>query len=78
MIQSLVPEASREVQCLQQIRDIGGAKARVDQSAKSSEARGRAQANLAGYWKCSNDAKKRAREWVESQGIRAVAGAMGF
>mmetsp|Transcript_58141 Transcript_58141/g.130734 ORF Transcript_58141/g.130734 Transcript_58141/m.130734 type:complete len:216 (-) Transcript_58141:94-741(-) len=37
-----------------------------------------AGANLAGYWKCSNDAKKRAREWVESQGIRAVAGAMGF
>lgn len=37
-----------------------------------------ATANLAGYWKCSKDAKKRARDWVESQGIRAVAGAMGF
>ena len=29
-------------------------------------------ANLAGYWKCSNDAKKRAREWVEQHGVRAV------
>eukprot|EP00927_Polykrikos_kofoidii_P035875 TRINITY_DN30381_c0_g1_i1.p1 TRINITY_DN30381_c0_g1~~TRINITY_DN30381_c0_g1_i1.p1 ORF type:complete len:253 (+),score=36.21 TRINITY_DN30381_c0_g1_i1:83-760(+) len=37
-----------------------------------------AGSNLAGYWKCSKDAKKRAREWVEQQGIRAVAGAMGF
>ncbi|CAE7262871.1 unnamed protein product [Symbiodinium sp. CCMP2592] len=34
--------------------------------------------NLAGYWKCSTDAKKRAQQWVESQGMRAVAGAMGF
>mmetsp|Transcript_33677 Transcript_33677/g.60950 ORF Transcript_33677/g.60950 Transcript_33677/m.60950 type:complete len:215 (-) Transcript_33677:87-731(-) len=37
-----------------------------------------AGSNLAGYWKCSADAKKRARAWVESQGMRAVAGAMGF
>lgn len=37
-----------------------------------------ALSNLAGYWKCSKDAKKRARDWVEQQGIRAVAGAMGF
>eukprot|EP00928_Gymnodinium_smaydae_P047653 TRINITY_DN31809_c0_g1_i1.p1 TRINITY_DN31809_c0_g1~~TRINITY_DN31809_c0_g1_i1.p1 ORF type:complete len:222 (+),score=34.95 TRINITY_DN31809_c0_g1_i1:157-822(+) len=34
--------------------------------------------NFAGYYKCSKDAKKRARDWVERQGIRAVAGAMGF
>eukprot|EP00933_Yihiella_yeosuensis_P075946 TRINITY_DN85500_c0_g1_i1.p1 TRINITY_DN85500_c0_g1~~TRINITY_DN85500_c0_g1_i1.p1 ORF type:complete len:216 (+),score=27.66 TRINITY_DN85500_c0_g1_i1:96-743(+) len=37
-----------------------------------------AGSNLAGYYKCSNDAKKRARAWVESQGMRAAAGAMGF
>jgi len=37
-----------------------------------------AGANLAGYWKCSKDAKKRAREWVQNQSLRAMAGAMGF
>eukprot|EP00913_Durusdinium_trenchii_P022721 g21337.t1 len=28
--------------------------------------------NLAGYWKCSTDAKKRATQWVQSEGMRAV------
>lgn len=37
-----------------------------------------ASSNLAGYWKCSKDAKQRAKQWVESQGMRAMAGAMGF
>lgn len=34
--------------------------------------------NLLGYWRCSKDAKKRAREWVRRQGVQVVAGAMGF
>mmetsp|Transcript_13426 Transcript_13426/g.31570 ORF Transcript_13426/g.31570 Transcript_13426/m.31570 type:complete len:246 (-) Transcript_13426:86-823(-) len=41
-----------------------------------------AVANLAGYWKCSEDAKKRAREmgsWAQGQALRSmVSGAMGF
>jgi len=35
-----------------------------------------ASSNLAGYWKCSADAKRKTREWVEKQGMRAVASAM--
>lgn len=34
--------------------------------------------NLAGYWKCSKDAKKRAKEWVEQQGMRMVMQGMGM
>merc|ERR1712232_1274472 len=37
-----------------------------------------ALANFAGYWKCSKDAKKRTSQWVQSQGVRAVTGMMGF
>eukprot|EP00929_Paragymnodinium_shiwhaense_P011256 TRINITY_DN116775_c0_g1_i1.p1 TRINITY_DN116775_c0_g1~~TRINITY_DN116775_c0_g1_i1.p1 ORF type:complete len:220 (-),score=26.72 TRINITY_DN116775_c0_g1_i1:116-775(-) len=37
-----------------------------------------AASNLAGYWKCSKDAKKRAQDFLQRQGMRAVAGAMGF
>jgi len=37
-----------------------------------------AMANFAGYWKCSKDAKKRARDWVEQQGLRAVVSGLGF
>mmetsp|Transcript_28056 Transcript_28056/g.51223 ORF Transcript_28056/g.51223 Transcript_28056/m.51223 type:complete len:221 (+) Transcript_28056:91-753(+) len=37
-----------------------------------------AASNLAGYWKCSKDAKRQASEWIQRQGVRAVVSGMGF
>eukprot|EP00747_Dinoflagellata_sp_TGD_P168537 gnl/TRDRNA2_/TRDRNA2_195134_c0_seq1.p1 gnl/TRDRNA2_/TRDRNA2_195134_c0~~gnl/TRDRNA2_/TRDRNA2_195134_c0_seq1.p1 ORF type:complete len:229 (+),score=36.95 gnl/TRDRNA2_/TRDRNA2_195134_c0_seq1:50-736(+) len=37
-----------------------------------------AASNLIGYWKCSKDAKRRAREWVEARGVHAVVSGLGW